>query len=446
MIFLITILVIIILGFLMKSKNSENPFFIWMFNFIWICIYIIYLLNKSSVSLMNISETYVQFTISIFIISMNLGFLLFNKPVKNEIEGRIDIDSYVLNKNKFYVFLIVLFILLLIIYKESIPLVLSGNLGAIRDSIYGTELGSQGSLYSSGIESIFVYWFIDSMLIAIDIVLVSSYMKTKENFSVALFAILVTTTSEILKGGRMTILKAVIIILISLYGINHYRIFRFDKFKKSVYIRKRLNGFLIVILMLTLSVAIVTFVRNLSLQTDMGVFQTISVYLFSPIKYYNVLLDYNIPWMSFLYGGGFFGGILRIIYLIANNLGEFPFWYQFEQVMSVETSTFLEISPGQRYNAFPTMLYHFYRDGGVFGIIVDSLILTFIIMFLYKNYKQKLNLKSESFLLLSLYVLFFGSFRWEPGTYEPWFASLYIPILTSKLFLTKKMKKEESHD
>ncbi|MGH2075727.1 O-antigen polymerase [Aerococcus urinaeequi] len=438
MFFLLAIIFVLVFFYnLNKIKFKKAPYIVKYFNIIWLVISLILYLNHSNLYLFNISMNYLYLTILTFMVSMNCGFILF-ASISTVRRQEVPPEESGYNVDRKYLYLILIFIAcsLIIIYRESVSMVISGNLNMIRASIYDNEVGAQGSIYRSGLEVIFSSVILDNLIIALDIIIVSMYSKDKKNFALLLLASVVTVLSSILTGGRIKLLKLAIIILVSLFGINEYRLFRVDRERRDIKIKRKWDKMIVILIILALIVFIITFNRNLTLDTN-SVFDTISRYVFSPILYYANLLDYVTPYVDPTYGGAFFGGILRFIWLILNNFGDFSWLYQFEMIQAVETSTFLEILPGQSYNAFPTMLYYFVRDGGLLAVVIDALLLSGVTRISFTNYNIRKSLRSESILLLVSYVLIFGAFRWEAVNFEPWFTIIFIIILTSPMFREK---------
>ncbi len=295
-----------------------------------------------------------------------------------------------------YLLILIIIVLLLVFLRDSVQHLLSGNLDAIRVSIYYEQVGTQNSLFKSGFETILVQWVLNGLILAINIITISSYTNKKSSLNLVLFSIFAAILFAVLTGGRIMILKIILLIIFSLFIVNSYKIIRFDYRFKNIFLKRKWDRILLLIIALGILSILITVGRSTSdsLEID-SIFETFFDYLSSPIIYYSKLLDVNIKSMELLYGGGFFAGITQLIDIILKNIMEYNFLFPFQHI-SNESSVFLMINPNQYYNAFPTMIYYFYRDGRLLGLFVGSLTFAYILSKVYKNFKVKNTIRSES--------------------------------------------------
>lgn len=439
--FYIVILILLIISFqsLIYRFSGALPNHVKIFNFVWSIILIVGLISIDNSFLISIEKNEILNIIIFFIFSMNLGFLLFTPKINSLLNHSGErIESFLLKKNIFYVIFGVLTLITLIIYRQSIPSILSGNLNAIRASIHSETVGTAGSLYSSGFEKVLMEWIVGGMILALNIVTISAYAKEKKNLPLVICSFFVTLLISVLSGGRIKLLKLTVVIISVLFIANPYPIIRYDKERVSIFVNKTLSKLLGIIILIIILGMIITMGRSVSSESSSTFLDVIVIYLFSPVLYYAKILDFNVLNMEYLYGGAFFGGILDYIGILSNNFENIPLLGQFGKIYSEETSIFLEISPGRFYNAFPTMLYHFYRDGGFLGIFVDSMLLSSGISYAYKKFKKIKSLKWESIFVLFVYLMIFGALRWEVGLPEPWAALFFILIFSSNYYQVNK--------
>ena len=439
----LVILVSLFSSYLIQKKKIGLAKLVVIFNIMWIILSIILMVNLNNKMLVNFDLLYVYMSILVLIVSMNLGFFLF-LPVESKTEAYNEYSSEedMLSARKFFFINLIIFILLITILDKSIQYVLNGDLDAIRISMYYAKVGTESSLFSSGIETILVNWILNGTILGINIVVITSYFKKKCGLSLVLFSIFNGVVFAILTGGRIMILKIIIIIFLSMFSINSYKVMRIDHKKRDVFFKIKRNKLFDLLILLVVLAIFITIGRSTSDIVEIrNIFNIMSNYLVSPITYYPYLLDANINGMILLRGGAFFGGIGELLDIVLKNIVNYDYIFPFQQLIN-ETSTFLRINSDHYYNAFPTMLYYFYRDGRFLGIVLDSLLFSIITSHTYRAFKTKWSTKGESLYLLSLYLIVMGTLRWEPVMANFWITLLSISFFTSNSFLKRLEKKK----
>ncbi|OFK20974.1 hypothetical protein HMPREF2829_06610 [Aerococcus sp. HMSC072A12] len=408
------------------KKRLDLP--VILFNVVWSVLFTKGLLNLQNIQIINFEKSYFILIFEVFLICFNLAQILFIKDNNNLLEKQ----SYKIVEGKYTIVLTCILVALLVLLRKSIGYILSGNFYAIRAAMYYEQVGQSNSLYSSGVETVLVQWVINGILIALAIIITNLNIQHKCSNKLFLYTIVVCTTFALLTAGRIMLLKLIIIFIISYLTNNIKFLMRYSKKNNQIYIRKYLTSTEIIFIVLFLLAIFITIGRNLSAGFNTAsISETFINYLLSPIEYLLVLVDHALPFEQYFYGSVFFGGIFQIIEIILKNITTINFTFGFQQVID-ETSQFLQLSDGSYYNAFPTAIYYFIRDGGLLGVAIDSFLFSFITAKLFNN-KNK-NLIFQGYYILGLFLIIYSVFRWEPMIAEFWFTVIAIPLLSSKYF------------
>lgn len=429
MIYMLTV-ISISLFFLITNyiKNKEFNIIVLFFNILWSAITYIFYLNSGYESVQSTSLVYLLIIFLVFF--MNLGFIIFMPSSKNYIEKKVFEENFI--NSRILVGLLFLCILLILLFMRRVaePL-LSGDLTAIRKMIYSSEVGSENSLYGSGLEIILIQWIANSMILAIFIVVTVLFITGKSNYRLLLLSFIAGLLFALLTGGRMMLLKLIIILFsaITLFKFNDIKMI----IKTSIIeiTNKRKKKLFFFISSIALLAILFTSMRNEPYPTSISPMQSIMSYILSPILYFHTLLKTSEFSTEYLLGGAFWGGLLRPIDLVLENITgkyiTFP-----SDVLINETQNFVYLSNGTLYNALPTMLYAFYRDLGIIGVILCSITITLFVSYTYKMFLERRTIRSMSLYVLSFYIILMGALRWEPSYIQFWLTLLFILIITNK--------------
>ncbi|WP_404445972.1 oligosaccharide repeat unit polymerase [Sutcliffiella horikoshii] len=417
------------------TKNKEINYLVLIFNLLWIIIALVsypYLINKNIVYIQ-----YIQSYILFFMISMNIGFLFFMPSSKNY-KGNRTVVSDKINYGNFWFILIVVFILLSFFFRRVLTHVLNGDLTLIRRMIYTETVGTENSLFNSGIETIFIQWFANSLILALFIILISFYMIGLKNNKLLIFLFLIGIYYAFLTGGRMMLFRFAIIIIgaILLLKMKDIKYIVNDTYHRTIRNRKKkLRNIIVLIFFMGVVFTVMRSDNNFSITDNQIIIEMLN-YFRLPIVYFTTLIENSNFNSGFLYGGGFVGGLFLPIELIWKNFSEniidLP-----PRIIIDELEPFQYIGEGLIFNALPTMLYVFYRDGGVIGIIINSLIFSLYLSIAYRNYLSKKNIRSISLYILAFYVMVMGIIRWEPALIQYWLTLFFIILFTNSKFLKK---------
>ena len=196
------------------------------------------------------------------------------------------------------------------------------------------------------------------------IVNLSAFLRGESSFKPLFFSYILVIIYSLLTAGRILIFYVSIMTILSIFFINGYSLFRVDAEKRDIFISKRVFVFISSFILLLPFVFLITRGRILSGNIDSSVFSSIRGYLFSPIKYFALVLDQNFNSFDPLYGGTFFGGFFQWVNIFARNIFTYNYNFGFQKVID-ELTPFLYLGHNKYYNAFPTTIYYFYRDGGL---------------------------------------------------------------------------------
>ncbi|PDY79667.1 O-antigen polymerase [Bacillus cereus] len=424
--FVLTILMSLFFLGITYIKNKEINIIVFTFNMLWTIITLIFYINTSNNSLSAIDEVY--FSILGLLFFTNIGFFIFMPSSKNY--SNIDkLSEEKVNMRMLTSLLIFCLVLVSIFMRRVAEPLLRGDLTSIRKMIYYAEVGSENSLYSSGLETILIQWLANSLIMAIFVVVTVLFILGLCNYKLLSLSFMAGVLFAVLTGGRMMLLKLVII-LFSAIILFKMKDIRFMIKRNILHIVRRRKNRLFFTIFFTIFIALMLTVMRDSSNTDSdGVFTSILGYLSNPILYFSTLLENNNFTTGPLLGGGFIGGMLRPIDLVLENLSgasiDFP-----SDILVNETQIFLNIGDGVLYNALPTMLYAFYRDAGILGICINSLLMTIFISYTYKLFLKQRTVRSMALYILSFYLVLMGILRWEPSFVQFWLTLLFIWILT----------------
>lgn len=437
MLYILLVFVLIILSFYLNQLiiGKLSPHLI-IFNLIWFVLSIFAWFMTKEITFKNVTRIYFLSLIIMFIASFNFSIIIFKinnyvKVLKRKTQ---------LKELRIFIFMLLLTFILIFIMRSSFNYLLKGDLNGIRYSIYYAKIGSQNSSFSSGITSILVQWLFRGIILSSVIVNLSAFLRGESSFKPLFFSYILVIIYSLLTAGRILIFYVSIMTILSIFFINGYSLFRVDAEKRDIFISKRVFVFISSFILLLPFVFLITRGRILSGNIDTSVFSSIRGYLFSPIKYFALVLDQNFNSFDPLYGGTFFGGFFQWVNIFARNIFSYNYNFGFQKVID-ELTPFLYLGHNKYYNAFPTTIYYFYRDGGIVSIFIETLLLGFITNKIYDLYNKHNSLRLESLYLFLLTNISISGFRWEGINADFWVILIFIYIFTSPLFTEKVSNK-----
>ena len=217
-----------------------------------------------------------------------------------------------------------------------------------------------------------------------------------------LYSMVLITCMDLIIGKRdkkllfITVLNVILKVYsegtrILLFNIGVYLVFLVLILGKKLTMSKKTKRYIrfgIILLIIGL-----IFVSNIRLQTmKKSIWEEIYLYFSCTIplwdKWYNILKQNQV----YTYGAASLYGLIQIPVLFSEYFIPVT-WYRNAMVLINQTEIFFKIrtaSYSTSYNAFTTMFYYFYLDGGILGCIIGSLVFGFVCGYTYVRLKRKM--------------------------------------------------------
>lgn len=365
-----------------KYRNLINP--LTAFSIVWCIIPL--------GAALNLYDLYSATTKTYFIIAIGiLGFGIGSLFVINFHEKyyfKSELYSYKINYKVFNILLILTVIILVVGSLNSVKLLLQGY--SINDIYIKTiqyNLGLENEMAQPKIIIILTTFLARPMLFLL-IPLSIVYYFEKGNKKILIITTLMVMLDLLTKGGR------ILLIYIAVYFITTMKFYN-----KTVQIPKKIKKIIILcILGISLLVCILTIQRGSSIIKQMY------IYPFGSVTHLSYRINNLGENNSFTYGLASIQGIIRPLINFMESIDIMPSLV--ELFSKAELYTYVEdgilIAPTIRYNAFVTLFYYFYVDGGYIGVLIGSLLYGAICQRFYNLAKKKMDIKS-----LTLYLLIF---------------------------------------
>lgn len=394
----------------LKTKTLINPVTIfvswWSF---WLIISTFGFFNLYVPSL----RTYLLVIINLIMFS--LGFLITAKGNKRNKSLWVNWKKI----NWYHLSQIFLFLIVALLFIRAIPLFLELPYSEIRQFFFEQREG--GILLTAR----FYHFFRDILYPIIIINLLLStilmiYKKEKKNFF--FLSVLTILMYSIMSGGRWGVFYFLVFSFLSfIFKENRLGFFRFMQ-------RLKLKNFLFPLLI----VVFITFIRGPEgFKGFPLIFRVLTVYFTGPFIALDRFIS-DVPF-GFQHGFGTLGGLESIFAIPLRRVG-----------VPIETSASLLkdyvsdsifIGSEIRFNAFYTMIYNFYADGGLIGVFIIPLILGIIIGCLFYKFNKSPNIFNLAMLIFLLTSLIVGSIRWDFLDMRAWislFALLFLKFTTRR--------------
>lgn len=440
----VLVILIIIIDFFLKRKTISKLFTVRLFNFIWIIYYALIIGNINRLGLSHITESYAKGLVFILILAMNIAFLTFlprervssyESRTQEFIEDNNAIKKLVVNERGIILTVFVLFILISIGSRDQFINLLNGNLDAIRRAAYFNEVGSATSAYGSGLDLILNQWILPGILSALGAFGITLYIKRKIKFSTFFLIIALVLYQSLITAGRRDLFEFIILFILSIFEINRDNILSFRREKLTLIFDRRLINIIYIFVFVVIILLMITIGR--ADNEKINFLETLSQYFLMPIAYGVKLIDNQFYEIEPLYGQAFFGGIIEWFIVIFRNLFNENFFNNY-QIFRNSTSVFIEVLPTQFYNAQSTMLFPFFADGKILGIIFDSFLIIGIYSYIKKIYLKLKNIRSEIYYLIASWTIISGALRWELTQPSFFITLIFIYYFTSNIFLKKE--------
>lgn len=328
------------------------------------------------------------------------------------------------NKITCYIMLFITLCFNLIMLIKILGLLKSGvDYSNIRDILFG--YGENSVLFSSSFISTFYDWIIvPAISILLIILILNIFIKQLP----MLFNIL--TCIDIIiyvfaTSGRLLMMHAMFLLFFC------YKFFNISIPKK---IKKRVIIIGITIITLLL---VMTHFRT----KESNTVPTIYSYFSIDIPLLSYWIDYADVNSIMSYGNAFFRGILEGVNFLLGKVGMYtPQFWETQAVFNLIQNRWIEVFPGNWYNAYVSCFYYFYLDFGVIGVILESFIFGKITCFIYNTLKKYKSLLSIIIYMIIIQIIVDSFMRWQLGTLT------YIIIIFLGMISIKLDKEERKYE
>ena len=384
-----------------KYKNIFNP--ITLFCGLWTIILFVYSLHLFE---LYYATSSVLWAIVIGVIMFFCGAQV--RGLINSLKGS-SLSSLVLKKNtavfdvpnyKLMTIVNIISIVLLMGYTiATVGMLLSGISYETIHIMYQSEGGVVGAL-GSGIR--LWHYFIWPWNLATIPMVVSCFMLDKKGGTernVFLISSIINVALYILISGARASLAYFVFYFIAILSLLKRRV------KLSIW-QKIL---LVIILIIAWGVfnAISTSRNSASLEN------TIYTYVCGCVPYFSYRLEmFQSTGGVFCYGLHTFSGFLKPVFAVFEKLfGESDLWTQV--LLNLDTQSRTYIAPHNSYNAFSSLFYFFYIDGGLLAVAVFSFFYGCFAVGMYNRFIQKKSYKTLVLYLLTAFGLAFSMVRFH---------------------------------
>ena len=397
-IFCIFIIAVLTFCSYIYQKNIYNVSLI--FNIFWLIVMIM-----SSMELFGIypAEDFVYELVLIGVFFFNVGFLLSNRY---HLTTNIfhNINENVIDGRRYFICLL-LCLLTLLPDLQMIRFFISSGFDihyiyyiVAMNSYGGDSIANQFGGGWQQIVMIYIGYPLQYMLIATGICK-GVYEKEKQFLIIAILLIMVRFIVDV---------KRTVILMVFLMAVFFIILLRDKCDVEKIHNKKISTKWLVLMFVFFICIYMALSEARRGEGDEFSLLENLYFYYAGCIKYFELrVLNMDIESTY-----GFFtlrGLIAPVMGLITKVIGiEFPLYEMASTQLALLHGTIYQIAPGHDYNSYATCFWEFYVDGGVFGIIIFSLLYGYIGGRFYHEYKKRRTLKcmlNLSF-FLSVYIMF----------------------------------------
>lgn len=401
-----------------KERNIYNPMTLFfMYWFLVITLASLELYDIYSVS----QEAYLLIAIGLFSFAIGYSITLKNTQ-SNRSERRAGYEV----KYKLFNIINILIILFLLLRLLDLLLLVSQGVSWWNIRLMVTATEKDLNLWGGNEFNLYLYTYIVSpfVYLAVPIAIVDHLIEKKNKLFVLTTAIIIVLFA-IVTVSRNILVFAII-----------YYIFVTMIYRKQPALGKKIISSLrktpIIIGLLITGVAVITLLRK----SDAVFLKEAYVYLAGAIPSLSIRLTEPFAELR-TYGFLTFRGFGRIIFIVLDKIGiSFPQNYLKAEDIMDNLEIFIPIGKDINMNAYATLFYNFYIDGGIIGIILFSILLGYISRKAYQGVKYNINIRNTVFFLLLIQQLLFSVAR-----IYTIFPTRALPFLLI-LLMFRKVKKE----
>ena len=142
-----------------------------------------------------------------------------------------------------------------------------------------------------------------------------------------------------------------------------------------------------------------------------------------------------------LHGSAFFYGLLTFFNYFTSKIGfEIPMYTEAYEIIQKTQDGWVDVFPGEYYNAYVSMFYYFYIDFGIVGIILGSAFFGYICYMVYHGAFKKKNIVALIYYMLIIQCIICSLVRWQFATITMVIAFLVEYTMTQKKFRLTELK------
>lgn len=395
----------VIIGILKNKKSA--PYFI--FGMVWLTILVVFLMNSGKWNTISVYSSFViLFGILMFLLS---SFLFSHKKIKRN-------DYFKPDEGYRRVLYIVLAILTIVSLSENAI----SNLQMLRNGLNFNDITIYYLINQQEQETGSAIWTAISVLLAKPMVYVALPILGLELFSNKRSKLVVTLSTiiiilNVLQGGKRSMMIYAIVAICVMYYCRD----RHASLSIKLNLRYKM-GILVIISIIIYGIFWV------SSQRDTDIISSFSAYLSGCIP----SMNYRIPLLSkHYYGAGLLHGILVPLFIGLNFLGiPYPSWWRTLDIL-VEAADYVPIAYNDSINAFNSLFYIPYIDGGIIGVILEMILIGIFYGIAYNKLSYNNNTRNRCIYALlvvgiagSMYTLYFTQYPFALSFF-------YILLLTS---------------
>lgn len=335
--------------------------------------------------------------IFISIITFNITYLVCSKCYKVKINRYIHDIKF--SSNKLFISNTISYVFMLPILIKALMILnsLKWNLVLMRkfeNPQYGLFTPFYAKMWAWIVYPVFMVTVIYTMVLI-------AHRKVKYKWIIMSIANVGIYTA--LYGGRTAIVKLVFYFIFGMIICNRDYINRAFRLLKKY-------GFLFLIVGCLLY--LLTKFRSLA---GLSVIENALIYFFGSFTYFDVISNskkFMLLNNERLYGRGFLGFLIS------------PWMYIFQKISKVNnitgeyliknvTDNFMMISDKIRYNAMASDLYVFWRDGGVYGIVIGHIFFAWLVVWSRKHAMAYKNMRWYAVYIFIVYILFTSTMLYD---------------------------------
>lgn len=379
-----------------KEKNIFNP--MTLFFSYWLIV-----ISLASLELYDIYSISQQayFIIAIGMFSFACGYSITLKtPAFITYNNSKPNSKYTVRYKPFIIINIFIIIFLLLRLIDVINLLNQGySWWLIRLMV--TSVEKDLALWGGSELNLYIYTYLVSpfVYLAVPTAIIDYFIEKKSRLFVLTTLIVMVLFSIVTVSRNILVFSIIYFIFTSIiYG---------KQLNLSEKIKKRLKKTPIIIILPITGIAVITLLRK----ADANFLKEAYVYLAGAIPSLSIRLTESFAEIR-TYGFLTTRGFTRIFYIILDKIGiDYPENYHKAQDILDNLELFIPIGKDIKMNAYATLFYHFYIDGGILGVIILSMLLGYIFRKAYQGIKYNINIRNAVFYLLLLQQLLFSVAR-----------------------------------